>query len=152
MGPNLDLPSNNSGKNSPKLRKPDDQAPAANQPTLAEDVAARQGDDGRPFCEKHQCLMTATGSGEKVTYYKCPVPGCDCKAKRIRPQFKMSAEPKECPHQTCRDPQQYLELAAKQGQTATLTMVCPKCGFKLQQPRPQFRPRENKQLDRLDAR
>lgn len=152
MGMDLDLPDETPAQNTSKTTKLHKPAAKTEPDTNLADDRARQGDSGRPFCEKHQCLMSANGSGKDVTYYRCPVPDCDCKEKRIRPQFKMSATPKECPHQTCRDPQQYLEAAPAQPSAANITMVCKKCGFKLQQPRPQFRPRENTHLDRLDAR
>ncbi len=158
MGTNLDMPGEPL-----KPMKPSKPAAAAaptvateqpatpKQPTVAED-RARQGDDSRPYCEKHQCLMVANGSGTDVTYYRCPVPHCDCKEKRARPQIKMSATPKLCPHQMCHNPPQYLEAAASQPAAANITMVCPKCGFKLQQPRPHFRPRATNDVERLDAR
>lgn len=103
---------------------------------------ARQGDDGRPYCEKHQCLMRANGTGPEVTYYACPVPGCGCKQKKIRPQYKMAAEPHACPHQTCREPVQYLEAKDRQPLVSVVVMKCPNCGFEMQQPRAQFRPKQ----------
>lgn len=118
----------------------------------ANNAPARQGDDSRPFCEKHQCLMKANGTGPDVTYYACPVPGCGCKQKKIRPQFKMATEPHVCPQETCREPVQYLEAKERQPLVAVVVMRCPKCGFEIQQPRAQFRPRQYGKTDELGAR
>ena len=55
------------------------------------------GDDQRPICKIHYCLMVANGSQSKVTSYKCPVPGCDQVAKVARPIAPAPREPHWCP-------------------------------------------------------
>jgi hypothetical protein len=105
---------------------------------------ARQGDDGRPFCPLHNCLQVATGSKEQHTHYACPVPGCATKEKRARPQVKVPAEPQACPQRTCRDekgkPLAYLEVDPRLSGVSHLHMVCPRCKFHVNAPRPLFNP------------
>lgn len=111
-------------------------------PPLAAAPAARgnQGDEGRPYCERHNVLMVASGSRPAVTLYRCPVEGCDARAKRVRPQFKIPAQPQMCPQRICADAPAALEVVARLSTLAQLHMACPRCGFSLKVPRPQFGP------------
>lgn len=120
-------------------------AAAAGPDVPSGDVAAdapraRQGSDGRPFCPKHLCLLTANKSTAASTHYACPVPGCDSKEKRARPLIPIPREPQHCPQRTCAgNPRAILEVAPKQGHRAHIKMVCPVCNFHMHQPRPEMK-------------
>lgn len=108
-------------------------------PVPALPVPARQGDDGRPYCPVHQCLMRANGTRGNVTTYACVVPTCEVSEKRARPQVRIAKEPIPCPMKTCvespRGPQQFLEFDAARSNLAILHMECPKCKYALKVPR-----------------
>lgn len=101
-------------------------------------VPARQGDEGRPYCPVHQCLMRANGTREQVTTYACPVPTCKCSEKRARPTVRIARDPVACPNRTCASPQQFLEFDPKRSTFSQLHLECPACHFSIKQPRPQF--------------
>src|SRR6185436_20512892 len=82
--PAMDLDADVSGETKHQFAN-DDLQPAA--------APARQGDAGRPFCGKHNCLMKATGSSKTETRYACPVPLCDAKEKRARSSVNIPREP-----------------------------------------------------------
>ena len=107
-----------------------------------------QGSDGRPFCEKHNCLMVASGTKDRVTYYKCPVPGCDCREKRARPTTPIPSAPQVCQFQTCKTPPQYLERDFDDKSIGQLAMVCPKCGNKHYVTRPTYAAKPPKLIDK----
>jgi hypothetical protein len=77
-----------------------------------------------------------------VTHYACPVPGCNSKEKRARPAVKIPVFPQPCPQRTCRNehgkPLAFLEVDARLSGVSHLRMVCPKCRFHVNVPRPQF--------------
>lgn len=101
-------------------------------------VAQRQGDDSRPFCGKHNCLMKATSSTKETTRYACPVPLCDQKEKRARGTVKIPREPQACPDVRCRGKKTFLEVDAPRSTMAHLSMVCPSCAFEIKVPRPMY--------------
>jgi hypothetical protein len=109
---------------------------------LAELPRGQQGDDSRPICSKHNCLMRAYSSKDLATHYLCPVEGCKATAKRARPTVKVPAEPQYCPQRGCRGqgtgPPVALEVNVRLSNVAQLHMQCPQCGFSLKAPRPQF--------------
>jgi hypothetical protein len=108
------------------------------QPAVAS-PRARQGDDTKPYCPRHNVLLRATGSRELHTNYACPVQGCQTREKRIRPSLKVPSEPQMCPQRTCRDADGVaLEVDERLSNLAHLHMSCPQCGFHLKMPRPQF--------------
>lgn len=126
LGDELDAP----------LQEPSgDEAP----PPPAAPAVARQGDETRPFCGKHNCLMRATSTKASVTHYGCPVPGCSSKEKRARKTQHIPAEPKACPDVRCEKKASFLEVVPERSTPALLCMACPECGFSLKEPRPQFR-------------
>lgn len=86
-------------------------------------------DTGRPFCERHNCLMIANGTKDQVTYYRCPVPGCDCREKRARQTTPIPARPMTCAMASCTqgDERQYLAVVSERSTIAQLCMACPKC-------------------------
>jgi predicted pyridoxine 5'-phosphate oxidase superfamily flavin-nucleotide-binding protein len=96
--------------------------------------------DGRPYCARHNCLMRAASSPERVTYYQCPVPDCGQSEKRIRGKNPIPAEPQQCTSAICGQQKKpaYLVVDPQRSQLAKLYMVCPRCGFSMQQPRPAF--------------
>lgn len=100
---------------------------------------ARQGDESRPFCSKHNCLMRATSTKSSITHYGCPVPSCSSKEKRARKAQHIPAEPKACPDVRCQDKKSFLEVDLSRSTPALLCMVCPECDFSMKEPRPQFR-------------
>lgn len=102
-------------------------------------AVARQGDDARPYCGKHNCLMRATSSKARTTHYGCPVPGCGATEKRARKTQHVPAEPKACPDVRCEKKKSFLEVDPAKSSPAFLHMNCPECGFALKEPRPQFR-------------
>jgi hypothetical protein len=76
------------------------------------------------------------------THYKCPVEGCEETAKRVRPTLRVPAAPQFCPQRHCRRGGQAvaLEAVGRLSTVAQLHMQCPRCGFELKVPRPQFEP------------
>lgn len=121
----------------------DDEPPLANvPPATAPAVRGQQGDEGRPYCPRHNVLMRAIGSHPDHTRYKCPVPGCDEKAKRVRPTLKVPHQPQMCPQRSCDEVAMVVTPALSN--VAQFHMECPQCGFSLKVPRPTFAP----QLDR----
>lgn len=97
----------------------------------------RQGDQGRPYCEKHLCLMKATSSPGGVTYYKCPAPNCTCSQKQARPIARIPAEPRHCPQRICAgNDASYLEVDPEHSNGLTLLLKCPTCGHTQPEPRP----------------
>jgi hypothetical protein len=101
----------------------------------------KQGDEGRPCCPRHNVLMVTYCSKSTTTHYKCPVDGCKETGKRTRPQSIVPREVQRCPVRSC--------AVANGGEAAALerddrlsrgrlqiAMVCPRCGFQLNQPRP----------------
>lgn len=103
---------------------------------------ARQVDETQPYCPRHNVLLRATGSRAKHTNYACPVRGCDTKEKRVRPTLKVPIEPQMCPQRACKDEagiaRSALEVLPRLSNLAQLHMECPRCGFHLKVPRPQF--------------
>lgn len=124
------------------VREASESEQPSNTPPVSPETPApaRQGDEGRPYCPVHQCLMRANGTREQVTTYTCPVPTCTCSEKRARPSVRIHREPTKCPNRICASPQQYLEFDPRRSNVAQLHMECPKCKFSLKQPRPQFAP------------
>lgn len=108
-------------------------------PPLAPSVA-RQGDDGRPYCAKHNVLMRAYATKDKTTHYACPVKTCNERQKRVRKEFAVPTEPQICPDVRCHGQKRALEVDPKLSKLSQLHMVCPKCGFSSKVPRPQFKP------------
>lgn len=110
------------------------------QPPAPSPAPARQGDQGRPFCGKHNCLMKAVRSAKDVTSYSCPVQLCDQKEKRARGSVQIPREPSRCPDVRCQSKtvESYLEVDLRRSSTAHLCMVCPKCGYDIKVPRPTF--------------
>jgi hypothetical protein len=110
--------------------------PVVAKPELA--PPQRQGDDTRPFCSRHNCLMRSTSSTSDITRYSCPVPTCDQKEKRARRAVQIPREPQVCPDIRCREKASFLESDPKRSSTAHLSMVCPKCGYEIKVPRPMY--------------
>lgn len=115
---------------------------------LIEPVRARQGEQGRPYCDKHNCLQRATATRGDVTHYACPVPDCTSRAKRVRPSLKVPAEPMPCPDIRCRGHEHFLEVDPRRSNLVQLHMHCPACGFGLKVPRPQFEDQFRRQRER----
>lgn len=121
-----------------------DEGPAEAEGGQAADRPARgrQGDDTRPYCPRHNCLLKAESTKETHTSYRCPVPGCETKEKRVRPAVRVPSNPKLCPQRQCRGEdgtkQVALEVDDRLSNLAQLHMVCPFCGFNMKVPRPQF--------------
>jgi hypothetical protein len=92
--------------------------------------------DGRPYCGKHNCVMIAQSTEGQATYYRCKVPGCEEREKRLRGQ--VPREPVWCSQRNCLNHGVALEVVAERSNYASLVMCCPKCGFEVQTPRPGF--------------
>ncbi len=101
---------------------------------------ARQGDGSRPYCETHNCLMTAASTQGGVTHYKCQVPGCEERVKRARPTAIVPTKPLACAAETCRQPPQYLAVDKAFSLGGQLKLTCPNCGRSAYVPRPSFLP------------
>lgn len=124
------------------------------------DPKPRQGDQNRPYCRVHFCLMTATSTSKGVTRYKCPVADCDEGEKRAQPRSVIPREPMQCPW--CR--QRAIEVGVKKvkpvycvvdyrhSQSAMLRMVCPddECGFRVLVPRPDVSVRAMRERNRQE--
>lgn len=92
--------------------------------------------DGRPYCGRHNCVMIAQSTEGQATYYRCRVPGCEEREKRLRGQ--VPREPVWCSQRNCRDHGIALEVVVERSNYASLVMRCPRCGFETQAPRPGF--------------
>jgi hypothetical protein len=119
------------------------ESPAASVPAAPAEVPrGQQGDEGRPYCPKHNCLMKATATRETVTHYACPVPACNEREKKVRPQLKVPAAPQACPQRICAagpgQEQSYLQVDLRLSSLSQLHMACPRCGFHVNVPRPHF--------------
>lgn len=111
---------------------------ALDKANAAQVPPARQGDDSRPFCGKHNCLMKSVGSSPTETRYSCPVALCDQKEKRARGAVQIPREPQACPDIRCRGKQSFMEVDVRRSSTAHLSMVCPNCAYEIKVPRPTF--------------
>jgi hypothetical protein len=114
------------------------QSAEAGDDTPVETGRGRQGDDSKPYCPLHNCLLVATGSKPGHTHYACPVAGCDSREKRARPAIKVPARPQMCPQRSCREAGAALEADPRLSNVAQLNMICPRCGFSMKVPRPHF--------------
>jgi len=125
----------------------------ATEPAMAMDLAtevggsaaaaappSRQGDGSRPYCDTHNCLMTAASTQGGVTHYKCQVPGCEARVKRARPMAVVPTKPLACAFATCREPTQYLAVDRAASLGGQLKLTCPNCGRFVYVPRPSFLP------------
>lgn len=134
----------------PSLDTNDDDLPPETPPKSGSDLEeaareqarGRQGDDSRPYCPRHNCHLKSDGATKVATKYRCPVPGCETREKRARPQVKIPAEPMTCPNRSCATggEKQFLEANPDKTTGANLHMECPACGFHVKVPRPQFTP------------
>lgn len=116
-----------------------DEATAVNEATPQRAIA-RQGDDGRPYCDVHNCLMVAQGTEGQITRYKCPVPNCECRVKRVRKFAAVPSKPLQCQAATCQEPPQFLVVNRKLSHGGMLRMDCPNCGRFQIVPVPGFQP------------
>lgn len=102
----------------------------------------RQGDQYRPYCRRHNCLMESQGTKSRVTRYYCPVEGCDSAEKRPQPKSVIPRRPLECPHCAASAGKKakpvYCEVDYRRSHQGTLLMVCPSdgCDYKVRVPRP----------------
>lgn len=126
----------------------------------AEIPPARQGDQHRPYCRKHNTLMVAYSSRDGVTRYRCPVPNCEAKEKRSQPTSRIPREPMRCSHcdQRAREAKienepSYLELDEHRSTYAMLLMICPDpaCRFSVRVPRPDIAARSRIARSRADT-
>lgn len=128
---------------------PDTKDARAAGPAMAMDIGATPGAtsavpapangvdrDGRPYCGKHNCVMIAQSGQGGVTYYRCRVPGCEEREKRLRGQ--VPREPLWCGQRSCRDKPPALEVVPERSNFSALVMCCPRCGFETIAPRPGF--------------
>lgn len=110
------------------------------QTTATQLAPAPVTDTGRPYCERHNCLMIANGTKDQVTYYRCQVPGCDCRSKQARVTTPIPGKPMTCAMASCchGDERQYLEVDAARSSIAQFAMTCPKCGNTVYVTRPTY--------------
>lgn len=110
--------------------------PVVTTPPRVEQVSTVD-QDGQPYCPLHNCRMVAQGSERDETLYKCKVPGCKMRSRRVR--GKVPAEPQKCPMVTCKAGDGfYLEVDAPRTTLGELVMVCPNCGYTARVPRPGY--------------
>lgn len=125
-------------KSKPAAKQKNTPAPRQGSPRL--------GDDQRPYCRVHNCLMKANGSRPQSTSYKCVAEGCDETAVRLRPKQSAPNEPLCCPLAECRgkDPDSNpaaCEVDYPASNQFQLQMVCPRCNWKTKVPRPDLNSR-----------
>lgn len=105
-------------------------------------VAAEKDMDGVPYCVKHHCRMHQTSGGKAgspVAYFKCPVDGCEEKAKRVKTAKSVPAEPMKCPRCMGLSPQPIMERDNGVSTLMYSILKCPCCGHKsATMPRPEF--------------
>lgn len=109
----------------------------------ARPAAAPKDDDGVPYCPKHHCRMRQTSGGKAgspVAYHKCPVEGCEEKAKRVKSARPViPAEPLYCPRCSGVRPQPVMERDPKVSTQMYTILKCPCCSHKSSPlPRPEF--------------
>jgi len=97
-------------------------------------------ENGTPYCAKHYCKMRRVSGGNAgsiVDYHKCPVDGCDEKAKRVKLlKSVIPSEPLRC-HRCPTHP--VMERADKISTGHYTILACPGCGTKsAPMPRPEF--------------
>ena len=79
----------------------DDGPPASDLRPPTSEPRGQQGDELRPYCARHNVLMTSYATRGPNTHYRCPVDGCEERAKRVRPALKVPAEPMLCRQRHC---------------------------------------------------
>lgn len=123
---------------------------AATQEKEAEEKP-RQGDQCRPYCRVHMCLMVASNTSKGVTRYSCPVPACKEGEKRSQPASNIPRQPLACP--VCTRPADgkkkasavYCVVDYPRSSFAMLQLTCPTpgCHFHVKVPRPDVAARSN---------
>lgn len=111
--------------------------------TGSESPAAGKDEAGIPYCVKHHCRMKQVSGGKKgssVAYYKCPVDGCEEKAKRIKwKKAIVPTEPHLCPRCVNVSPRPIMARDPKLSTGFYTILKCPCCGHKsAPMPRPEF--------------
>lgn len=98
--------------------------------------------DGQPYCVKHHCRMQQTSGGKAgspYSYCKCPVEGCEEKAKRIKTAKSVPADPLNCPRCLGLSPKPIMERDDRVSTLMYSILKCPCCGHKSSpMPRPEF--------------
>ena len=91
-------------------------------------------EDGVPYCAKHHCRMKTASGGKKgspVTYFACPVDGCEEKAKRIKTTKPIiPADPHPCPRCSGVSSRPIMERNQKLSNAMYTILQCPCCGHK----------------------
>lgn len=105
--------------------------------------AVEKDEDGVPYCVKHHCRMKQTSGGKAgspVSYHKCPVEGCEEKAKRIKgARPVIPAEPLLCPRCAGITPRPVMGRDPKTSTAMYTILKCPCCGHKSSpMPHPDF--------------
>jgi hypothetical protein len=105
--------------------------------------AVEKDEAGIPYCAKHYCRMRQTSGGKAgspVSYFKCPVEGCEEKAKRVKsPRSVIPSEPLTCPRCAGLKPVPVMARADKISTAMYTILQCPTCGHKSAPlPRPEF--------------
>jgi hypothetical protein len=110
--------------------------------TPAEATPPEKDKDGVPYCVKHHCRMQQTSGGKAgspVAYFKCPVDGCDEKAKRVKSVRSVPTDAMKCSRCAGLSPRPIMERDAAVSTLMYTILKCPCCGHKSSpQPRPEF--------------
>lgn len=120
----------------PGLTKEQVESPTFGTPANGRDT------EGRPYCGRHNALMIAYKTEDKVTRYKCQVADCGETEKRIRSEVFVPAKPLACSRAACAAMGAVLAVDPELNRAgaAHLTMRCPSCDGVQYVPRPGYRP------------
>lgn len=92
-------------------------------------------EDGVPYCRQHHCRMKRISGGKKgspTAYYKCPVPGCECKAQMIKTRTEAVVPPNPicCPRCSSEKNPVYCERNLSLSSAAKVIVECPSCQWR----------------------
>lgn len=102
--------------------------------TVDEQPAAKD-EDGIPYCQVHHCRMKRVSGGKagsRLSYYKCPVPGCECRAQMIRTRRESVVPPNPIACPRCSTDKKKVICVRNESlsNAAAVVLQCPSCGWK----------------------
>lgn len=130
----------------------DDDPVAESKPECS--TAAVKDEDGVPYCLNHHVRMKQTSAGKKgsaISYFGCPVDGCQERAKRIKTRNESSipTEPACCPRCSKGKEKVVLERVKRLSTGFYTILGCTVCNYKSSpMPRPEYVASQQRQKSR----